>query len=1417
MTGYGYPPDYRRGAEDAAKMAGVPVESFVNLIDAESGYKDTAFNPRSGAIGLGQLLPGAVKDVDAKFAFGGAPMANPIDNLKYSAHYLRMMVDQFGNIEDALRAYNWGPGNVRKWIDGGRDPTRVPLETRKYVQNITGGKMGPWAAGWAVNNFVASNFNYAMARGGLEHDVEVGYDPFEHIKGTGFEPYASAFVDVRSRAETDAVMQNITNLMRARERLAEMPWHSRLFIDAVTSVIDLPSAVPLFGWASKARTIGGAMVRGGADVALQAAAVEGALHGVQEGTRTWQESAAAISTAGALGAILGPAVRSLGRTGAEAEAKLVAGAKELEALRDVPASPLTRGDGGAASTFDIPDLTIADGGVRKTVDVLASTGSPVRNPEYVLQAAAAPTAKVTASDLVGNRLETVAAREGQVPDTAAKLEKPELSLSVLRAARMYMAQGEVAASKIRDAFVEMRYKGNVPRILPGIRAFVADAMGVSQRRGVMTFDEFNREVHHALVQGEARDTLAPAERAAVEKATKAARDFTDTMRSKLTDAGLTSEARINKVLEMDPAYFIRSYDRAIIKAKSADFSEMVASWFVRENEENAQAIAEAAARMEKEQASIEAVIARAKELGGPDSAARIAEGPPRSEAELAKLMQRNLQEYADEYQDGPLAMSAEDAVLFGKLSLAVKTTPELVAKLRELHLKYLKELPEKTETIGEIAGRGVEEVRAQAATLRSMAKELENEATGDQTVGGLLKRTEKKVAELKIRLKEAEKAQRAVHGRPDKGPPSARKADDVELAPEAADLDAVVKRVNDLKEQIALQERSLDQLKEFMESVQIRWEARAGDLIAEAKALDEEAKVLKDITRVSWKAYLDAETAMKRGEDDLLTPQDIKELVDGLVDRITGSAYGRGFDPLEPVKYRGSTKERTLPIPTDYVSPGGNAMTDFIDHDITGLLLKHGRYVGTDVALAERGLLPKHGLEERKAAIVKEYHDLRDAATTEAERTRIINEQADVLYNIDAMIERMRGRFGIPDGAGGTAANRWAAGLINYNIATKLLGQTISSIPDIGKIVFVHGMKRTLGKGIKTYAETFSDPELWKAFKGDFERSGTMLEMALTGRLHELWDVLDNYGQTSKFERGLHWMAQNTFTLNLSRPWNTAMQHIAAIPTMDRMLRAIIKIADGEEVDVAERTALARLGIGQRQAKMIASQRKHFIDHKGVLIANTDAWDDSAQSAGTLFRGALGQWVDDIIVRPQEERPFWASSSWGRVLFQFKAFSQASTTATLLSGLQRRDAAVFQGAALMMALGVATAAFKEKLQGREVGDWETLLLHGADQSGLAGIFTEPMRMIRHVVKGDYDRLIGQAAGPTAGTAENAVRLFGALADEAKATFSGDESKWTDRDTRRAARMVPWLMLTYNQLLYTAAERGIKTMGAGEEP
>jgi soluble lytic murein transglycosylase-like protein len=41
-----------------------------------------------------------------------------------------------GNLEYALAAYNWGPGNTDKWIAQGADPAKLPAETRNYIPKL---------------------------------------------------------------------------------------------------------------------------------------------------------------------------------------------------------------------------------------------------------------------------------------------------------------------------------------------------------------------------------------------------------------------------------------------------------------------------------------------------------------------------------------------------------------------------------------------------------------------------------------------------------------------------------------------------------------------------------------------------------------------------------------------------------------------------------------------------------------------------------------------------------------------------------------------------------------------------------------------------------------------------------------------------------------------------------------------------------------------------------------------------------------------------------------------------------------------------------------------------------------------------------------------------------------------------------
>lgn len=118
MTGL-LPPDDLVGGFDP---------SLVNaVLMTESGGRQNAVSPK-GATGLMQLMPGTARDL-------GVDPANPADNLEGGSRYLQQMMDRYGDQQTALMAYNWGPGNVDRWLATGRT-TPVPAETRTYVQRV---------------------------------------------------------------------------------------------------------------------------------------------------------------------------------------------------------------------------------------------------------------------------------------------------------------------------------------------------------------------------------------------------------------------------------------------------------------------------------------------------------------------------------------------------------------------------------------------------------------------------------------------------------------------------------------------------------------------------------------------------------------------------------------------------------------------------------------------------------------------------------------------------------------------------------------------------------------------------------------------------------------------------------------------------------------------------------------------------------------------------------------------------------------------------------------------------------------------------------------------------------------------------------------------------------------------------------
>jgi soluble lytic murein transglycosylase-like protein len=118
---------YEPLVDAAAARNGLDPAVLHGLIEQESGF-DPSATSSAGASGLTQLMPGTASSL------GVADPLNPAESIEGGARYLGQMMERFGgNTEDALAAYNAGPGAVEQY--GGIPPY---AETQSYVGKVLG-------------------------------------------------------------------------------------------------------------------------------------------------------------------------------------------------------------------------------------------------------------------------------------------------------------------------------------------------------------------------------------------------------------------------------------------------------------------------------------------------------------------------------------------------------------------------------------------------------------------------------------------------------------------------------------------------------------------------------------------------------------------------------------------------------------------------------------------------------------------------------------------------------------------------------------------------------------------------------------------------------------------------------------------------------------------------------------------------------------------------------------------------------------------------------------------------------------------------------------------------------------------------------------------------------------------------------
>ena len=72
----------------------------------------------------------------AAFDVGGGDRFSLAENRALGRAYLARMYRRYGNWQDAIAAYNWGPGNLDTWIGGGRAADKLPLAVERYRSRV---------------------------------------------------------------------------------------------------------------------------------------------------------------------------------------------------------------------------------------------------------------------------------------------------------------------------------------------------------------------------------------------------------------------------------------------------------------------------------------------------------------------------------------------------------------------------------------------------------------------------------------------------------------------------------------------------------------------------------------------------------------------------------------------------------------------------------------------------------------------------------------------------------------------------------------------------------------------------------------------------------------------------------------------------------------------------------------------------------------------------------------------------------------------------------------------------------------------------------------------------------------------------------------------------------------------------------
>ena len=536
--------------------------------------------------------------------------------------------------------------------------------------------------------------------------------------------------------------------------------------------------------------------------------------------------------------------------------------------------------------------------------------------------------------------------------------------------------------------------------------------------------------------------------------------------------------------------------------------------------------------------------------------------------------------------------------------------------------------------------------------------------------------------------------------------------------------------------------------------------------------------------------------------------QDYRQIAGEIATRIQGSPDGRlpydwklGDGKKEGINskgiagtsLRGPLRNRVFQIDDELIE-------EFLENDIEVLGARYVQNIAGDLELM-RAFDDVN--MDRQIKEIRDWWDkeLDNPNLTLKQSKKMTKQKEQDEIDIAGMRDRIRGVYGFQ------ADNIWSRmgrSARDLNYLRLLGGVTISSLPDVARVVMAEGFINTFSKGL---IPLISNSKTTKLAQEELRRYDVGTDVLKSGKSEIIADVADYAQGGTIVERGLRAGVNQFGKFNLLDYWTAGMKQLHAVTMQTSIFDSLSKGKYDKR--------LARLGIDEETSKRMWQQvKKHGTKTDGIWLTNAKNWDEP--NLEVIWGAAVRKESDRVIIIPGQEKPLFMSSEMGKTIGQFRSFIFSATQRIVIPAIQRQDQNTLGGVASLIGMGMFSYYLKQKIAGRPISeDPRVWAMEGIERSGIAGILGEinttvekisgnslglrPLLGVNEFASKQVSRTVSESLlGPTLGSL-----LSTTVAATNAITSSGE---MTESDIRTLRRLIPLQNLFYLRSAFNAAEK-----------